>query len=60
MRVHRSLWLSWAEMDRLIYENGNPRVIATNGAIWPVSRAHAPQLKRALVERAGTNNKSSG
>ncbi|GAA6209476.1 hypothetical protein NBRC116601_27690 [Cognatishimia sp. WU-CL00825] len=59
MRVHRSLWLSWTEMDRLVYENGNPRVIATDGAIWPVSRAHAPQLKRALVDRAAANTETS-
>lgn len=53
MRVHRSVWLSWNAMDRIIYENGNPRVVCTCGGVWPVSRKFVKQLKSRLEKKAG-------
>lgn len=51
MRVHRSLWISWEEVDRVVYENGNPRIIGKDGEVWPVSRKHVKQLKSELLDR---------
>lgn len=51
MRVHRSLWISWAEIERVVYENGNPRIIGKDGAVWPVSRKHVKQVKSNLIDR---------
>jgi hypothetical protein len=51
LRVHRSAWVSWASMDRLVYENGNPRLILTTGDVFPVSRKNAPVLKKRLGTR---------
>lgn len=54
MRVHRSLWISWAEIERVVYENGNPRIIGKDGAVWPVSRKHVKQVKSNLIDRDGS------
>lgn len=51
MRVHRSLWMSWDEIKGLIYENGNPRIIAMDDKVWPVSRKHVKFVKAALQKR---------
>lgn len=51
MRVHRSLWICWSEIDRVVYENGNPRIVGKDGTIWPVSRKHVKQVKATVQER---------
>ncbi|MFY0596939.1 MAG: LytTR family transcriptional regulator [Cognatishimia sp.] len=48
MRVHRSLWVGWAEIERIVYENGNPRIIGVDGTVWPVSRKHVKHIKATL------------
>lgn len=46
--VHRSHWISFAEMDDLFYESGNPRLRLGNGEIRPVSRAAASEIRDFL------------
>lgn len=48
IRVHRSIWLNWIKMDRLFYENGNPRLLTKNGVVLPVSRTKVEAIKEGL------------
>lgn len=50
LRVHRSVWIAWSNMGRVIYENGNPRLITKTGDVFPVSRKNAAVLKRKLEQ----------
>lgn len=44
-RVHRSYWVSYNFIDKLIYKNGNPRLLTKDGKTIPVSRAAVQQVK---------------
>lgn len=45
MRIHRSVWLAWDAMGRIIYENGNPRIFATTGTVHPISRKNVKMIR---------------
>lgn len=48
LRVHRSVWLNWDEMQSLVYVDGNPRVELSSGERFPVSRSKAEILKKRI------------
>lgn len=52
LRIHRSIWINETQMDRLFYENGNPRLAVKSGASWPVSRTMVGEIKRTLKARS--------
>ncbi len=48
LRIHRSTWLNWNEMQSFIYVNGNPRVLCRNDRELPVSRRQLDAVKDYL------------
>ncbi|TRD14703.1 LytTR family DNA-binding domain-containing protein [Palleronia caenipelagi] len=54
--IHRSIWMANSEISRLVYHNGNPRVIDRNGSIYPVSRKKANEVKE-IAARHGSSSK---
>lgn len=51
MRIHRSVWLAWDAMGRIIYENGNPRILATTGTVHPISRKNVKLIRERQKRR---------
>lgn len=52
LRVHRSYWVAYSEYDKVIYENGNPKLVLKNGGIIPLNRKAAKNLRAYLRETA--------
>lgn len=48
IKIHRSYWLNFKQMDRLQYVNGNPRIILKNGEKLPVSREQTKKVSDCL------------
>lgn len=48
LRIHRSHWVSWSQMERIVYENGNPRLVTVSTEVLPVSRNRLKQVKSHL------------
>ncbi len=45
LRCHRSLWVAAAQVQDVIYTNGNPQVVLISGAVFPISRASVATLR---------------
>ena len=50
LQVHRSIWLAESEIRDLIYIDGNPKVVDTDGALWSAGRKKVPAI-RAMITR---------
>lgn len=48
MQVHRSYWVAYEFIERIMYVDGNPRLICDDQQVIPISRNAAKQLKRFL------------
>lgn len=51
IKIHRSYWLCENEVRRLVYVDGNPRVLNSSGQKLPVSRSQIKNVK-AVLEKA--------
>lgn len=51
LRIHRSHWVNWSEIDKITFQNGNPRVLTKRAEIVPVSRKQLAQIKTVLKTR---------
>lgn len=51
LRVHRSHWIATDRMASVKFESGNPKLITTDGAQLPVSRARVDDVRSALSLR---------
>ncbi len=53
LRVHRSWWVAHDHIDRMVYRDGSPRLVLTNGALVPVGRAYRRAVRSSIASRAG-------
>lgn len=47
-QVHRSIWLNEHELEKLFFEDGNPRVLLVDGSTRPVSRSKTDRIREVL------------
>ncbi|MEM8749713.1 MAG: LytTR family DNA-binding domain-containing protein [Pseudomonadota bacterium] len=48
VQVHRSVWVHRSQMESLIYDRGNPRLIGIDGNRYPVSRNRVAAVRELL------------
>jgi len=52
LRVHRSYWAAYSVCDKVVYENGNPKLVLKDGEIIRLNRKAAKDLRAYLRENA--------
>jgi len=51
-RVHRSYWAAFLACEKVVYENGNPKLVLKSGGIIPLNRKAAKDLQVYFRENA--------
>ena len=49
LRIHRSHWVAWEQLESLHFHRGNPRVKLKGGPLLPISRRILPEVREKLV-----------
>ncbi len=58
LRIHRSIWMRTADMDELVFREGNPRLRDAERKEFPVSRKKVGELRRILERRSAPARKA--
>ncbi|MCE8008052.1 LytTR family DNA-binding domain-containing protein [Aestuariivita sp.] len=52
MRVHKSWWVAFAQMDRVVYRDGAPKLMLRSGEAIPVGRSYRRDVRTAMRARS--------
>ena len=53
MQIHRSHWVALEAVEALRRDNGKLELVMADGAVLPVSRSYAKDVRAALKRRDG-------
>lgn len=50
LRIHRSIWIRKPDLNRLVFRDGNPRVVDQDASEYPVSRKMVGAIRTVLAD----------